>query len=783
MDTDALFQLVSRYDARVADIRAEGREPRWNELDEWFEQNSNGISIKEARSRVGEEQRAAKYGRPDDERVDDLGGKARQFAQGLTLGFGDEIAGIIGAIGPGTYKEAQQESLAGIEEFRRKNPWEAMALEGAGSMVLPGAGGIGAARSGVGLFRGLGAASKAKRALTHGGLGLLEGAIYGAGEAGPGERLSGAAKMGSTTGGLGAVIGASPLGRMGQQAIRRRGQLLKDKPGGILKRIPDVDVPIGPKTSQRVAETSDGYIFYEAPDGRWVDDLNPDLEDLSFNSLEELQAAPIDITIETVTERAPVNLQRKARELLESRVSGGAEGPVTAQTLATHTPRSANVLSRETAEATTDLGGQPIDSGLLSTMRGLEPTDPTLPLPSTGPGRRIGTEQLDDLSGLTQRGTRQKGLLEAGLEVDRARIYRPLERIYGGAKGKSWKLTDNIVDRAVELGGDALDDIAYRSDVQKGRDLLLEVMDKLGDSGLLRGAGRTAKDKTLIREMRKALNLTERAKLKRAISTKRSALRNAKGAEKKKIASELDALDTKLTEMESVADGATLPGMKAMQRFRSAMRDAVETKEVAYNYTPDVELAMGRMFPGLDSADEVFKVSSTKSELFRAGLGEVDTVQFQKLVESAPSAGLGQKNAARNLDNLIEQARALTDDPALKDEYVKQFLDGHFMSELIEPLLSGKQAGAERAAEVYDQLMSPAGADWLRRFFASGDEGTKAWKKALSDIDQDLPLEVTMPRLADAMRWGRRLVGGALAYQGLKSIGLIGGGVGGADPR
>jgi len=33
------------------------------------------------------------------------------------------------------------------------------------------------------------------------------------------------------------------------------------------------------------------------------------------------------------------------------------------------------------------------------------------------------------------------------------------------------------------------------------------------------------------------------------------------------------------------------------------------------------------------------------------------------------------------------------------------------------------------------------------------------------------------------MRWSRRLVGGALAYQGLKSIGLIGGGVGGADPR
>ena len=736
MDTDALLQLISRYDARVADIRAEGREPRYNELDEWFERNTNGISIKEARNRVGEQQRAAQYGRPDDERVDDLGGKARQFAQGLTLGFGDEIAGIIGAIGPGTYKEAQQRSLAGVEEFRRKNPWEAMALEGLGSMVLPGAGGIGAARSGVGILRGLGAASKTKRALTHGGLGLLEGAVYGAGEAGPGERLSGAAKMGSVTGGLGGLLGASPLGRMSQQAIRRRGQILRDEPGAILKRVPDVDVPIGRKTPEGVRPT--------------------------------------------------VNLQRKARELFESRVAGGAEGPVTAQTLATHTPRSANILSRETSGAVTDLGGEPIESGLLGTMRSLEPTDPTLPLPATGPGRRIGTEQLDDLSGLTQRGTRQKGLLAAGLEVDRARIYRPLERVYGGAGSSPWKLTDDIVDSAVELGGDALDDAVYRSDAQRGRDLLLKVMDNLGDSGLAKGSRRSAADQKLIRGVRKALNITERATLNRKIREKTSKLSELGATDvqgRNKVASEIESLKAKLKKLQSVADGATLPGMTGMQRLRTAVRSVAKTDEKAFNNLPDIEEAMKLLFPGLDSADGVFRVSSTKSELFRAGLGEVDEVQFQKLVESAPSAGLGQKNAARNLDNLIEQARALTPDPALKDEYAKQLLDGHFQSELIEPLLSGKKAGAERAAEVYDQLKSPAGADWLRRFFPAGDEGTKAWRKALSDIDQDLPLEVTMPRLANFIRRSRYLVGGAIGYQLLKSAGVIGGDGGEAQPR
>ena len=738
MSVDELIAEIAAYDARVAEIRAEGGNVPWDRLNERFEQNTGGISIKKARNQVGEQQRAAQYGGPDDERVDDFGGRARQFAQGLTLGFGDEIAGIIGAIGPGTYKEAQQRSLAGVEEFRRKNPWEAMALEGAGSMVLPGAGSIGAARSGVGILRGLGAASKTKRALAHGGLGLVEGAVYGAGEAGPGERLSGAAKMGSVTGGLGGLLGASPLGRMGQQAIRRRGNILKDEPGAILRRVPDVDVPIGRKTPEGVRPT--------------------------------------------------VNLQRKARELFESRVSGGAEGPVTAQTLATHTPRSANILSRETAEATTDFGGEPIKPALLQKMRGMQPVDPTLPLPSTGPGRRIGTEQLSNLSGLIQRGTRQRGLLSAGLDVDRARMYSPLERVYGGTAGKSWTLTDDVADRAAAFGGDALDDVTYRVDLQEGRDLLLKVMDQLdkGARGLARGGGRPSRDVGFISEMRKSLNLEERAKLKKDITKKNSEIRANSGlaahpVAKKKATAELAALEDKLKKMETVEDGATLPGMKAMQRFRRSVKDQVERNNNARNVILDIENAMRKMFPGLESADEVFKVSKTKYDLFRAGLTEADEIQFQKLVDTAESAGLGQPNAARNLDNLIEQARALApaDNPALKNEYVNQFLDGHFQSQLIEPLLSGKKAGAKRAEEVYDQINSPAGREWLRRFFPSGDEGTAAFKKALSDIDHDLPLEVTMPRLAENMRWGRRLVAGALGYQFLKSTGVIGGGGGG----
>ena len=49
---DTLIRQIAMYDARVAEIRTEGREPRYNELDEWFEQNSGGISYDHARNRL-----------------------------------------------------------------------------------------------------------------------------------------------------------------------------------------------------------------------------------------------------------------------------------------------------------------------------------------------------------------------------------------------------------------------------------------------------------------------------------------------------------------------------------------------------------------------------------------------------------------------------------------------------------------------------------------------------------------------------------------------------------
>lgn len=42
-------------------------------------------------------------------------------------------------------------------------------------------------------------------------------------------------------------------------------------------------------------KTEDGYIFYLMPDGRLVDNLDPDLVDLSYDSIEEFENDPFAV--------------------------------------------------------------------------------------------------------------------------------------------------------------------------------------------------------------------------------------------------------------------------------------------------------------------------------------------------------------------------------------------------------------------------------------------------------------------------------------------------------
>lgn len=132
------------------------------------------------------------------EPVNKLLGSLQAISQGITLGFGDEFAGL-GAILPGgqTPGEAIEESRGLARRFRRDEPAAALAGNVAGGLAT---GLIGGAAAGAGKTL-LGTVGRSA------GIGGLEGLIGGAGgaEGGVGERLAPAA-IGGT---IGTVLGAA----------------------------------------------------------------------------------------------------------------------------------------------------------------------------------------------------------------------------------------------------------------------------------------------------------------------------------------------------------------------------------------------------------------------------------------------------------------------------------------------------------------------------------------------------------------------------------------------
>jgi len=114
-----------------------------------------------------------------------VGDFARMAAQGATFGFADEIAGAIGAIGEGTYREARDASRSRVERLRSNHPILSAVAEGVGGAVVPLPGG--SVASGVkGAVTAGRAARAAQAAKELAATGAIAGSIYGAGEA---ERL------------------------------------------------------------------------------------------------------------------------------------------------------------------------------------------------------------------------------------------------------------------------------------------------------------------------------------------------------------------------------------------------------------------------------------------------------------------------------------------------------------------------------------------------------------------------------------------------------------------
>ena len=166
------------------------------------------------------------------------GSLATGVKQGVTLGFGDELAGVSGAAGalaggtpladlPGVYREARDEERARLEESRKADPLLTGVGQVASSLLLPGGAAAGAARG------GLGAA-----ALQGAKVGAATGAAAGVGEAeslNPADivpRVLGGAAFGGITGALAPLAGAAkqslagvlrkPLAKAGERADELR---------------------------------------------------------------------------------------------------------------------------------------------------------------------------------------------------------------------------------------------------------------------------------------------------------------------------------------------------------------------------------------------------------------------------------------------------------------------------------------------------------------------------------------------------------------------------------
>ena len=142
----------------------------------------------------------------------------RAAGQGLTFGFGDEIeSGITAAINTmseGTpYSENYRKRYDQLEDqreaFTEDYPKTALGAEIVGSLAT---GIAGAGRLGV--LKGFDQLSKAGKAARLGGIGAVEGGIYGAGTANPDEILSDAAQ-GAAIGGVLAPVGAGTVNLLG----------------------------------------------------------------------------------------------------------------------------------------------------------------------------------------------------------------------------------------------------------------------------------------------------------------------------------------------------------------------------------------------------------------------------------------------------------------------------------------------------------------------------------------------------------------------------------------
>ena len=160
-------------------------------------------------------------------------GLANAGLQGMTFGFSDEIgtglAALAASVGSDEKFDDIYSSMMTSEKSKRKsfsdqNPGAALAAEAAGGLAtgLAGAGKVLGSNA-------LRMASPAARTLATAGVGAAEGGIYGAGQADPGSRISGAAQ-GAAIGAVAAPVGGAVMNTLGK-GLSRGASAIKQRVG------------------------------------------------------------------------------------------------------------------------------------------------------------------------------------------------------------------------------------------------------------------------------------------------------------------------------------------------------------------------------------------------------------------------------------------------------------------------------------------------------------------------------------------------------------------------
>tara|TARA_R110001606_G_scaffold398081_3_gene576297 strand:+ start:555 stop:2270 length:1716 start_codon:yes stop_codon:yes gene_type:complete len=211
----------------------------------------------------------APKGKPEEKSY--VGGLARAGAQGLTMGFGDEIeAGVRSVFSDKDYASELKGVRSDIEQFSKNNPKAALAAElagGAASFLVPGAiAAKGAAKvaqatqaaktgkaaqvagkalssAGAAFPKTAGLARESGKVLSPVAKGILgggvQGAIYGAGASTEGERLAGAQTGGLLGAAGGGIVGAAfpAIGGVAKKLIKEGVQLTPGQAMGGLPRM------------------------------------------------------------------------------------------------------------------------------------------------------------------------------------------------------------------------------------------------------------------------------------------------------------------------------------------------------------------------------------------------------------------------------------------------------------------------------------------------------------------------------------------------------------------